>query len=82
MAAGDVPDTIFAERTTWTGSIGVIIPHYNSRRPAEKWNIKDDSVASGQFKEMASPTRKLTPEVAEQEHQDSAIVGRSNLRPV
>src|SRR5262249_41128055 len=29
MAAGDVPDTIFAERTTWTGSIGVIIPHFS-----------------------------------------------------
>ena len=29
MAAGATPESIFAERTTWTGSIGVIIPHYN-----------------------------------------------------
>ncbi len=29
MCVGDDPDTIFAEPTTWTGSIGVMIPHYN-----------------------------------------------------
>ena len=29
MAVGQTPDTIFAEPTTFTGSIGVIIPHYN-----------------------------------------------------
>ncbi len=69
MAAGDVPDTIFAERSTWTGSIGVIIPHYTVADLLQKWDIQDDSVVSGKFKAMASPTRKLTPEVAEEEHQ-------------
>ena len=29
MAVGDQPDSIFAEPTTWTGSIGVIIPHFD-----------------------------------------------------
>ena len=29
MAVGNTPDTIFAEPTTWTGSIGVVIPHYD-----------------------------------------------------
>ena len=29
MAVGHAPDTIFAEPTCSTGSIGVIIPHYN-----------------------------------------------------
>ena len=29
MAVGDAPDTIFAEETTWTGSIGVVIPSYD-----------------------------------------------------
>ena len=29
MAVGSTPDTIFAEPTTWTGSIGVVIPHYD-----------------------------------------------------
>jgi len=69
MAAGDVPDSIFAERSTWTGSIGVIIPHYTVADLLQKWDIQDDSVVSGKFKAMASPTRKLTPEVAEEEHQ-------------
>ncbi len=67
MAAGDKPDTIFAERTTWTGSIGVIIPHYNIADLLEQWKIQDDSIASGPLKGMGSPTRKLTPELAERE---------------
>ena len=29
MAVGSQPDAIFAEPTTWTGSIGVIIPHFD-----------------------------------------------------
>lgn len=67
MAAGPAPDTIFAERSTWTGSIGVIIPHYNVSDLLSKWEIQDDSVVSGKFKAMGSPTRKLTPEMAEEE---------------
>jgi protease-4 len=67
MAAGNVPDTIFAERTTWTGSIGVIIPHFNIADLLEKWDIKDDSIASGPLKELGSPTRKLPPAMAEKE---------------
>lgn len=62
MAAGDVPDTIFAERSTWTGSIGVIIPLYNVADLLKRWNIEDDSVTSGPLKAMGSPTQKLTPE--------------------
>jgi protease-4 len=69
MAAGDNPDTIFAERSTWTGSIGVIIPHYTFADLLQKWDIQDDSVVSGKFKAMASPTRKLAPEIADEEHQ-------------
>jgi protease-4 len=67
MAAGPVPDTIFAERSTWTGSIGVIIPHYSIADLLEKWHIQDDSIASGPLKGMGSPTRKLPPELAEKE---------------
>src|SRR5262249_47887444 len=32
------------------------------------WNIVDDSVTSGPLKAMGSPTRKLTPKMAEEEH--------------
>jgi protease IV len=68
MAAGDVPDTIFAERTTWTGSIGVIIPHFTIADLLESWKIQDDSIVSGPFKELGSPTQKLSPEMAKKEH--------------
>ncbi|HEY2881973.1 MAG TPA: signal peptide peptidase SppA [Pirellulales bacterium] len=68
MAAGPTPDSIFCERTGWTGSIGVIIPHYNAGQLLESWRIVDDSVTSGPLKAMGSPTRLLTPEKAQQEH--------------
>ena len=67
MAAGDAPDTFSPSATTWTGSIGVIIPHFNVADLLESWKVKDDSIASGPFKELASPTRKVTPALAEQE---------------
>lgn len=57
MAVGEVKDTIYAEPTTWTGSIGVIIPHYNVSKLLERWDIQDDSIASNPLKMMGSPTR-------------------------
>lgn len=65
MAAGDTPDAIFAEPTTWTGSIGVIIPHYDFSSTIGVLGVKDDSIASGKFKSMGSPTKKMTPEERE-----------------
>jgi protease-4 len=69
MAAGDVPDTVFAERTTWTGSIGVIIPHFTVADLLESWKIQDDSIVSGPYKELGSPTQKLSPEMAKKERE-------------
>ncbi len=60
MAVGDRKESIFAEPTSWTGSIGVIIPHFDVSELLARWNIQDDSIASGRFKQMGSPTRKLT----------------------
>jgi protease-4 len=57
--AADGEDTIFAEPATWTGSIGVIIPHYDISKFLEQHDIKDDSIASGPLKQMLSPTRIL-----------------------
>src|SRR5690606_30720924 len=51
----------------WTGSIGVIIPHYNVSEFLAKWNIEDDSIASGPLKQMGSPTRQLDEEARAQE---------------
>jgi protease-4 len=57
MAVGDKPNTIFAEPTTWTGSIGVVIPHYDFSQLLKKWQVEDDSIASHPLKLMGSPTR-------------------------
>jgi protease-4 len=59
MANGDKENTIYAEPTTWTGSIGVIIPHYDLTGLMEKLAIQDDSIASNPLKMMGSPTRKF-----------------------
>ncbi|MEX1224270.1 MAG: signal peptide peptidase SppA [Pirellulales bacterium] len=69
MACGDEPDAIFAEPTTWTGSIGVIIPQYNVSEFLDQWNIKDNSIASGPLKQMGSPTRLLDDEARQQERE-------------
>ena len=65
MAVGDQADAIFAEPTTWTGSIGVIIPRYDLTGPLGAIRVKDDSIASGEFKQMGSPTRPMSAEERE-----------------
>jgi protease-4 len=62
MAVGDTPGTIFAEPTGYTGSIGVIIPHYDISGLLNKYNIVDDSVPSKPLKEMGSITKAMTPD--------------------
>ncbi|MCE9544567.1 MAG: signal peptide peptidase SppA [Planctomycetia bacterium] len=57
MAVGDGKDTIFAEPATWTGSIGVIIPHYDVSSLLKDWKVADDSISSKPLKQMLSPTR-------------------------
>jgi protease-4 len=62
MSVGDQPDAIFAEPTTWTGSIGVVIPHFDLSGLLASWEVQDDSIASHPYKLMGSPTRELTEE--------------------
>lgn len=69
MAVGDQPEAIFAEPTTWTGSIGVVIPHYDLSGLLASWEVRDDSIASHPYKLMGSPTRELTPEEREKERE-------------
>lgn len=64
-AVGDEPDTIYAEPATITGSIGVIIPHYDLSGLMKDWNIKDDSIASHPLKDMGSLTKPMTEEERE-----------------
>lgn len=61
MGAGE-KGKIFAEPTTWTGSIGVIIPRYEVAQLAEKWGIKSDPLKTGKFKDALSPFRELSPD--------------------
>ena len=65
MAVGDAPDTIFAEDTTWTGSIGVVIPSYDFSGFLNKHQIVDYSYVSGKFKQMGSFTQKRTTAASE-----------------
>jgi protease-4 len=62
MAVEDQENVIFAEPTTTTGSIGVIIPHYNVKGLMDQYHVVDDSIASHERKQMLSMTRELSPE--------------------
>ncbi len=77
MAVGDAPNTIFAEDTTWTGSVGVVIPSYDFSGFLNKHQIVDYSYVSGKFKQMGSFTRKRTEAASEklQELVDESFAG-------
>jgi protease-4 len=62
MAVGHEPDVLFAEPTTWTGSIGVVIPHYSLADLLGKVGVADDSIASHPLKTMGSFTKPMTDE--------------------
>lgn len=62
MAVGDQPDSIFAEPTCSTGSIGVIIPHYDVSELMAWAKVKDDSIATHERKQMLSPTKAMPEE--------------------
>jgi len=53
---------IFAEPTTWTGSIGVIIPRFDATALAEKVGLASDPLKTGPFKDALSPFREVTDE--------------------
>ena len=60
MAVGDEPQSIYAEPTTTTGSIGVIVPHYDISGLLERMEIKDDSIVSHPRKRLLSMTKPLS----------------------
>ena len=53
-------DVIFAEPTTWTGSIGVILSAYNLAKLAEKVGIEENSLKSHELKGMGGLFRPMT----------------------
>ncbi|MDR2172195.1 MAG: signal peptide peptidase SppA [Planctomycetaceae bacterium] len=57
-----IGDEIYAEPTTITGSIGVIIPLFNAESLCEKIGVHSTPVVSGNLKTMASITKAPTEE--------------------
>lgn len=51
---------IFAEPTTWTGSIGVIIPRYDLSALAKQYGVASDSLTTGEFKDSMNPFKPLS----------------------
>jgi protease-4 len=62
MAVGDQEKSIYAEPTSTTGSIGVIVPHYNISGLMKDYHVVDDSVASHERKQMLAMTKEMSPE--------------------
>ncbi len=90
MAVGDQERSIFAEPTTTTGSIGVIVPHYDVSGLLAKYDVQDDSVVSHPRKQILSMTRPMSADdrqIIQQYVGDSFVrfksivkQGRPNLR--
>lgn len=90
VAMGAGPEgKIYAEPTTWTGSIGVIIPRYNVSELATEYGVRSEPLTTGQFKDSLSPFREMTEEErvvweeilddAFQRFQEVILDGRGNL---
>lgn len=52
---------IYAEPTTWTGSIGVIVPRYNATELAKTIGVKVEPLVTGELKDTLNPFRDMTP---------------------
>ncbi|UII55183.1 signal peptide peptidase SppA [Cytobacillus spongiae] len=55
-------DKVFASPETLTGSLGVIMQGYNYAELAEKYGVKFNTIKSGPYKDIMSPTREMTEE--------------------
>lgn len=51
---------IYVEPTTWTGSIGVIIPRFNATELTEKFGVKSEPLVTGPLKDTLNPFREMT----------------------
>jgi protease-4 len=55
-------DSVYANPTTVTGSIGVIFVSVNASGLMEKLGLADQTIATGPYKDAGSPLRPMTPE--------------------
>lgn len=51
---------IYVEPTTWTGSIGVIIPRYDATELASKVGVTADSLTTGPLKDTLNPFKEMS----------------------
>ncbi|MFZ3589435.1 signal peptide peptidase SppA [Bacillus sp. DJP31] len=58
-------DKIYASAETLTGSLGVIFQSLNYSGLAEKYGVKYETIKSGPYKDIMSPTREMTAEERE-----------------
>ena len=58
-------DKIFASPETMTGSLGVIMQGYNYEKLAKKYGVEFETIKSGEYKDIMSPTRDMTEEERE-----------------
>jgi protease-4 len=59
-------DVIYAQPTSVTGSIGVLLANVSVAGLMEKLGIEDQTLTSGPYKDAGSPLRRLRPEEREQ----------------
>jgi len=61
VAMGSGPTgRVFAEPTTWTGSIGVIIPRYDVSSLSDRFGVRVDPLKTGPLKDSLNPFRPLS----------------------
>ncbi len=53
---------IYANKNAIVGSIGVIMPHYNLSKLAQKVGVKEDTITAGKFKQPLSLLKEMTKE--------------------
>lgn len=53
-------DKIFVDEETLTGSIGVIMQSLNYSKLAEKYGVEFDTIKTGPYKDIMSPSREMT----------------------
>ncbi|MCA1022757.1 signal peptide peptidase SppA [Halobacillus litoralis] len=53
-------DQIYASNETFTGSLGVIMQSVNYQELANEYGVKFNTIKSGEFKDIMSPTKEMT----------------------
>ena len=84
-------DQVIAERSTITGSIGVIATFFNVHKLLDKWGVEVKALTSGPLKDSGSPFRDMTEEERKrwqelidhsyQQFLDVVAQGRPELKP-